>query len=152
MPGNSIWGISDKWTNLLMVGKGVQLRKLRRETRPDTKGPFPFQRPSFPSSRWQRGWDRSLRFTWNSRWYCNRMFRMLSSPTGNKNNRIWQKEGGKARSQNPNDSEGENQSSQMHVSSGLGTEGLWGQRRPRANGECPVRTPPKSSLRPHLVS
>lgn len=40
MPGNVIWGISDKQTNLLMVGNGVQLCQLRREIGPIVNSPF----------------------------------------------------------------------------------------------------------------
>lgn len=62
---------------------------------------------------------------------------MLSSPTGNQNNRNWQKEGGKARSQIPVIPKERIKGARRRISSGISTEnsGVGGGPQPVGNAQ-----------------
>lgn len=63
---------------------------------------------------------------------------MLRSPTANKNHRIWQKGGGKTRSKNPSDFEGENRRRQNTCCLLGSTWQTSGKRRSQASGKGPL--------------
>lgn len=72
-----------------MVRNRVQLCKLRRETGPDTKGPFPFRGHHFHLLADTEDEAGTYILPGMQGGTVNHMFQMLSSPTGNKKNRIW---------------------------------------------------------------
>ena len=102
-PGNLIFRISDKQTNLLMGGNKVWAQKPRKENAQLLKSPFLSRGHRFYLLA-DKEEESGINSIWKRTQYFNHMFQMWRSLTGNQNHGIWQKGGGKTRSKNPRDS------------------------------------------------